>query len=444
MTGRRYCCEEGRQAWLKWVADCGLCTGRAEDSILGLNFGDVGFSLASPEEIVGQLKAQGITKVRLPGADPSVLKALRNSIIEVMVGIQNDKLSDIGMTYASALAWVQSNVLPYLSKTNITIIAVGNETLTRDKKVSEFLVQAMRNIHQALVETEVASRIKVSSPHSISVLSCSFPPSWGSFSSGMMQEVLLFLSETQAPFMINIDPYQAYKSVTRELGLDYHLLIPSEEYIDPNSGLNYDNAFNGMLDAVFSAMASLNYSELSMIVTETGWPSQGKPDQVDASAENAATYHSNLVDLIHSTRGTPLRPNTQFQVYVNDLSYATLKPGAMIEEQRKTQQLALNRRSLSERTTGSRKDSTIGYVWCVAISTADVYVLQNSLNWTCSANGGGVNCNPTYPGGVCFLPNTIQKHSSWAFNMYFHANLGAPSSCNFSGTAMETYTDPGE
>lgn len=91
-----------------------------------------------------------------------------------------------------------------------------------------------------------------------------------------------------------------------------------------------------------------------------------------------------------------------------------------------------------------RLNDGTGYYWCVSKDGANVYMLQTALNWTCSSFGGGVNCNPIYAGGNCYLPNTIQKHSSWAFNMYYNSQSGAPDSCNFSGTAMVTVNDPSE
>ena len=91
-----------------------------------------------------------------------------------------------------------------------------------------------------------------------------------------------------------------------------------------------------------------------------------------------------------------------------------------------------------------RLNDGTGFYWCVSKDAANVYMLQTALNWTCSSFGGGVNCNPIYAGGNCYLPNTIQKHSSWAFNMYYNSQSGAPDSCNFSGTAMVTINDPSE
>ncbi|KAJ6683642.1 hypothetical protein OIU85_007341 [Salix viminalis] len=78
--------------------------------------------------------------------------------------------------------------------------------------------------------------------------------------------------------------------------------------------------------------------------------------------------------------------------------------------------------------------------WCVARSDASTQALQTSLDYAC---GSGADCTPLQPNnGLCFLPNTIQAHSSYAFNSYFQRKGMAPGSCDFSGTATVAKTDP--
>uniref|UniRef100_A0A6N2MV55 X8 domain-containing protein n=1 Tax=Salix viminalis TaxID=40686 RepID=A0A6N2MV55_SALVM len=78
--------------------------------------------------------------------------------------------------------------------------------------------------------------------------------------------------------------------------------------------------------------------------------------------------------------------------------------------------------------------------WCVARSDASTQALQTSLDYAC---GSGADCTPLQPNnGLCFLPNTIQAHASYAFNSYFQRKGMAPGSCDFSGTATVAKTDP--
>ncbi|CAN0915745.1 PLASMODESMATA CALLOSE-BINDING PROTEIN 3 [Linum grandiflorum] len=78
-------------------------------------------------------------------------------------------------------------------------------------------------------------------------------------------------------------------------------------------------------------------------------------------------------------------------------------------------------------------------LWCVARSDASFQALQTALDYACWA---GADCTPIQPNGLCFLPNTIQAHASYAFNSYFQRKSMSPGSCDFSGTANIARTDP--
>ncbi|KAH7521770.1 hypothetical protein FEM48_Zijuj07G0067600 [Ziziphus jujuba var. spinosa] len=77
--------------------------------------------------------------------------------------------------------------------------------------------------------------------------------------------------------------------------------------------------------------------------------------------------------------------------------------------------------------------------WCVARSDASAQALQTALDYACST---GADCTPLQSDGLCFLPNTIQAHASYAFNSYYQRKSMAPGSCDFSGTATVAQTDP--
>lgn len=77
--------------------------------------------------------------------------------------------------------------------------------------------------------------------------------------------------------------------------------------------------------------------------------------------------------------------------------------------------------------------------WCVARSDASDQALQTALDYACWA---GADCAPILTNGLCFLPNTLIAHASYAFNSYFQRKNMAPGSCDFSGTATVAKTDP--
>ncbi|XP_015958207.1 PLASMODESMATA CALLOSE-BINDING PROTEIN 3 [Arachis duranensis] len=77
--------------------------------------------------------------------------------------------------------------------------------------------------------------------------------------------------------------------------------------------------------------------------------------------------------------------------------------------------------------------------WCVARSDASNQALQTALDYAC---GSGADCFPLQANGLCFLPNTIQAHASYAFNSYYQRRGRAPGSCDFAGTATIAQSDP--
>ncbi|CAL5416704.1 unnamed protein product [Camellia sinensis] len=77
--------------------------------------------------------------------------------------------------------------------------------------------------------------------------------------------------------------------------------------------------------------------------------------------------------------------------------------------------------------------------WCVTRSEASDQALQTALDYAC---GAGADCAPILSSGLCYLPNTLQSHASYAFNSYYQRRGNAPGSCDFSGTATVAGTDP--
>ncbi|KAL9327405.1 hypothetical protein ACSQ67_008050 [Phaseolus vulgaris] len=77
--------------------------------------------------------------------------------------------------------------------------------------------------------------------------------------------------------------------------------------------------------------------------------------------------------------------------------------------------------------------------WCVARSDASNDALQTALDYAC---GAGADCLPLQSEGLCFLPNTIQAHASYAFNSYYQRRARAPGSCDFAGTGTIATSDP--
>ncbi|CAN8252030.1 unnamed protein product [Cochlearia groenlandica] len=77
--------------------------------------------------------------------------------------------------------------------------------------------------------------------------------------------------------------------------------------------------------------------------------------------------------------------------------------------------------------------------WCVCRTGLSDTVLQNTLDYAC---GNGADCNPTHPKAPCFNPDNVRSHCSYAVNSFFQKKGQSPGTCNFSGTATATNSDP--
>ncbi|CAM0953011.1 unnamed protein product [Alopecurus aequalis] len=81
---------------------------------------------------------------------------------------------------------------------------------------------------------------------------------------------------------------------------------------------------------------------------------------------------------------------------------------------------------------------TASATWCIARSGAPARSVLAGLDYACSP-AGGADCAPIQPGaGLCFLPNTLAAHASYAYNSAFQRT----GNCDFAGTATVTLTDP--
>lgn len=314
-----------------FFSDCGFLRGVAS---FGINYGQIGNNLPQPEKVLDLLSSLKITKTKIYDTNPQILTAFANSGIELIVTVENDKLSDL-TDPQQALQWVSSRIKPYFPATKITGIAVGNEIFTGDDMtLMSYLVPAMISIHGALVQLGLESYIQVSTPNSLAVLAESYPPSAGSFRgelTGVMSQFLRFLSNTKSPFWINAYPYFAYKDSPTQISLDYVLFNPNSGMVDPYTKLHYDNMLYAQVDAVICAIARMGFEGLEVKVTETGWPSKGDVDEVGATVENAAIYNRNLLRRQLGNEGTPLRPNMRLEVYLFALFNEDLKPGPTSE-----------------------------------------------------------------------------------------------------------------
>ncbi|KAL2558958.1 Glucan endo-1 [Forsythia ovata] len=419
-----------------------------EDVFVGVNIGTQLSDMPSPTQVVALLKAQQIHHVRLYDTDRAMLLALANTGIRVTVSVPNDQLLGIGQSNATAANWVSRNILAHVPATNITSIAVGSDVLTTLPNAASILVSAINFIQSALVASGLDSQIKVSTPHSSSIILDSFPPSHAFFNRSwdpVMVPLLKFLQSTGSFLMLNVYPYNNYMQSNGEIALDYALfrpLPPNKEAVDLNTLLHYTNVFDAIVDAAYFAMSSLNFTNIPVIVTESGWPSKGDSSEPDATLDNANTYNSNLIRHVLNNTGTPKHPGIAISTYIYELYNEDLRSGPITEKNWGL----FNANGVpvySLHLTGSGTvlaNDTTNRTYCVAREHADRKLLQAALDWACGP--GKVDCSPLLQGQPCYEPDTVVAHASYAFDAYYHRMAMADGTCNFNGVATITTTNP--
>ncbi|CAJ1973122.1 unnamed protein product [Sphenostylis stenocarpa] len=438
-------------------------------SAVGINYGTLGNNLPSPKKVAQLLQSSLINKVKIYDSNPQILQAFSNTGIDLIVAVQNSLVPNLSDHSSFAHQWLSTRILPFIPATSIVAITVGNEYLTAatDDDDSNALFRAMQNLHAALVSHSLDRKIKVTTPHSMSVLASSFPPSSSTFALGLipvMTDIVAFLSDTNSPFMINAYPYFAYRDNpnpnpspdTSSIDLDYALLGNATGIHDPN-GYVYHNMLDAQIDAVRSAIVSLGYGNRSVDITvsESGWPSKGGDSDSAATPDNARLYNTRLIERAQSNRGTPMKPKDKIDIFVFALFNENLKEGDESERNfglfngdgSKVYEVDLSCDFCSGGSSfgfgerGLALGSGSGpSIWCVAKPHADEKVLRSVLDFCCGP--GGVDCREVYEGGDCFRPNNVVAHASYAMNAYYQMHGRNYWNCDFKASGLVTFTDP--
>ncbi|KAL7583453.1 hypothetical protein Lser_V15G44255 [Lactuca serriola] len=298
---------------------------------IGVNYGTTADNLPPPKEVAQFLRENTIIdRIKIFDMNTEIIKAFANTGIYVTVTVPNGDIPSL-KDNAKAEQWVKEKIKPYYPDTKIRYIAVGNEILhwgTPD--IIDSLVPAMVTIHKALLKAGM-SDIKVTTPHSLGIMVSSDPPSSGAFRPGwdvrIIKPMLQFLQESNSAFMVNPYPYFGYSP-----GNDsYCLFRPNPGFVDKVTGKKYDNMFDSLMDAIYSAMKKLGFADVPIIVGETGWPSLGEPWLTWVNADNAKSYNDGMIKKSTSKVGTPLMPGKNFEIYIFALFNENQKPGSLAE-----------------------------------------------------------------------------------------------------------------
>lgn len=267
----------------------------------------MGNNLPPANEVIDLYKANNIKRMRLYDPNQAALQALRNSGIELILGVPNSDLQSLATNNDIAIQWVQKNVLNFYPSVKIKYIAVGNEVspIGGSSWLAQYVLPATQNIYQAIRAKNLHDQIKVSTSIDMTLIGNSFPPSKGSFRSDVrsyLDPFIGYLVYAGAPLLVNVYPYFSYVGNPRDISLPY-ALFTSPNVMVQDGQYGYQNLFDAMLDSVHAALDNTGIGWVNVVVSESGWPSDGGSA---TSYDNARIYLDNLIR--HVGKGTPRRP----------------------------------------------------------------------------------------------------------------------------------------
>lgn len=229
---------------------------------------------------LSKLRSEGVCRARLlTYASTAIDEAATalGSCALISVSVPDMEVSEAGrsMEFAHKVCeevgdFVRSRVV------DLVIVGVSSPSgVGADVTWMSNVANASRNIASACA-TQNAS-VPVSTGFSLSVLRSSFPPSASLFAApGPLRPILTHLQATSAPFVIEIDPYLAWRASYYDIPLEYATFGKQKpdapEFVDV-TGTPYWNLFDAMVDAVRWALVREDFGDLSVVVGSVGWPS---------------------------------------------------------------------------------------------------------------------------------------------------------------------------
>ncbi|CAI5513537.1 unnamed protein product [Closterium sp. Naga37s-1] len=430
---------------------------------MGVNLG-VGLSSnpVSLTRAVSIIKQRGFSAVKLFQPDPTALNALAGSGLQVMTCVPNERLGEIAKSDSAALAWLDANIMPFMAKTNILAIAVGNEVISPGNPFLRSVVPAMESLYKALSARKLHQRVKVVTPQHMNFLQNAYPPSSTQVVPSVKDEVtrlLSFLKRTGSYAVLNVYPFFTHLAQPTKIPRDFVFFKGGAGSFD-DKGQRYSNLMEATIDGALWSFEKLGFPNMPFIVGETGWPKAGA---AIASPAAAKEWNTALVSFLLSGRGTPKRRNSPIRAYLFEMFDEDRKNTAMgkfetsfglctMQGEPKYPLNVLggaasggNGISGGGSSGGSNKNRGGGggsgsggtsLKWCIPKSTATKQALGNAVAWACSSSGGGMNC------GALMAKCPDSSKATVVLNEWYQRKRQHSSACDFSGAATTTTKDP--
>lgn len=328
-------------------------------------------------------------------------------------------------------------------------VAVGNEPYLRayNGTFIDATYPALMNIQAALNTAKMGSTVKATVPLNADILSGSSVPSETVFrpdiASGIMQ-ILTVLAENDSPFTINIYPFLSLFG-DKNFPVNYAFFDGTGVSPVKDGDYTYTNVFEASYDSLVVALTKAGYGNMSIIVGEIGWPTDG---DVNANNDYAQKFNQGFASHMSSNKGTPRRPNTPIESYLFSLIDEDMKSiapgnferhwGVLRYDGKRKYSLSLsgpNGKDLVEATGVKYLKSQ----WCVLnTEVSDKSKLDDSISYAC-ANG---DCTELGYGCSCNKYLDANANASFAFNSYYQRQNQEKGACAFNGLGQIVTKSP--
>lgn len=301
---------------------------------------------------------------------------------------------------------------------------------------------ALQNIQNALNDAGLGDKIKATVPLNADVYESPKDnpvPSAGRFRSDInsqMTQICDFLNKNKAPFTVNIYPFLSLYG-NDNFPINYAFFDGGTPVIDTGNNIQYTNVFDANFDTLVSALKAAGYGDMTILVGEVGWPTDGDKN---ANSLSAQRFYTGLLPRLAANKGTPLRPG-YIEVYLFGLldeDGKSIAPGNFerhwgifkFDGQPKFP-MDLSGQNQNTMLVGAKDVKYLPSKWCEFNPDAkDLSKLSDNIDFACShsdctALGYGSSCNSLDANG----------NASYAFNMYFQVQNQDEMACNFQGLA---------
>ncbi|XP_057784393.1 glucan endo-1,3-beta-glucosidase 8-like isoform X2 [Salvia miltiorrhiza] len=327
-------------------------------------------------------------------------------------------------------------------------VIIGSYVFTsglRDKAAIEMTMVAMRNLQEALREVGYDG-ITVNLVHIQNMLKPNITrPSAADFSDEIRGDMIKFvrhLQEHKAPFLL--DTFPILDARRNYFNFSFAFMDNTGIAIKDINGAVYTNVFEFTYDSIVWALTKINASDVKVVVTQVGWPTDG---HVGATAANAERFYRHLLPRVAGNKGTPMRPGAPLDIFVHSLAdetkmyYAdpfTRHWGVYRSNGQPKYRIDLSGRGRNVYPVRMGGIMRMPGRWCIFNGNkTNIFYVRSQLEAACLKG----DCSSTTIGGSC-SQLSFEQNVSYAFNMVFQFKFQDERSCDFGGLARVSVRDP--